>query len=117
MVAAAAEMYLCGSFYSCHFLVLFNDSLSVYFPMPFHMKVNLVHLDFLPSYLFPFASFIFLIPLLVVCHSPHFLPNALVFLASSKLLYTTIDLVHQRLSDVSDSQEGLHWLLVWTDHQ
>lgn len=95
-------MYLCGSLYSCHFLFLFNNSLSVYFPLPSHTNLICFISIFSSHISFFFASFICLIPLLVLCHSPHFLPIALVLLASSKALYTTEGLVHQHLSDLSD---------------
>lgn len=54
------------------------------FSLPFH--TNLIgFISIFSSHIFPFSSFICLIPLLISCHSPHFLSIAFVSLALSKL--------------------------------
>lgn len=80
-LGAVAVMRLCRPLYSP------SLSPSVRRPSlsPLSPELNRFHLNFLPSHLFLLASFICLIPLLVSCHSPHFLSAAFVALASSKL--------------------------------
>lgn len=99
ILVAATEMYLCGSFYSCHFLFLYNNFLS---SCPsFHINlICLISIFFSHISLFCFLYLSY--PSLLLCHSPHFLPIAFVFLASSTPLYTTKSLAHKHLSDFFD---------------
>lgn len=105
MLVAAAEMYLCGSLYSCHFLFLYNNPLPVCFPLAFHM--NLIcfisifssHISFfLPPLSISSRSWSCVAPL-ISC------PLLLSICASSKLAYTSKGPVHQHLSHFSDCCE------------
>lgn len=76
----------------------------------FHM--NLITFISIFSLHISFCSFIRLIPLLILCRSPHFLSIAVVSLASSKLQNAIKNCVYQhksRFSMLRSSQGGHRW--------